>query len=87
VDERDDGPPYRIRESLERFAAVGGGIARDGTVVTAPDEWVVAKNLLAICDRFHCVPSVAEQEEMWVFQLMQMEAIMRPEEGGDIEIG
>jgi hypothetical protein len=46
--------------------------------VEPPTEWVVVSNILAICDRFKCTPSVAVKEDISVLTMMDMEQIMRP---------
>jgi len=39
--------------------------------------------ILGLCDRFHCLPDVAEQLDAGVLRLLRIEELARPPQDGD----
>jgi hypothetical protein len=72
------------RRTLERYRDFAGAIYPDGSAVAEPLEYTEARTILAVCDRFKCLPSEAMEEGAGILRLMKIEAMGRPpqDEGG-----
>ena len=64
-----------FREAVTLWAAVPGGIDTDGNFVTEPNELTEARWILAMCERFHCLPSALMDEDAELLRLLTIEGL------------
>ena len=72
--------PKSLERRLTLWRDFGGSITRTGEVVSRPGELAEAELLLAVCDRFKCLPSQARGEDAGILRLLKIEQLGRRKE-------
>lgn len=78
----DAGRARPFGSAIDRWLAVGGGVAADGTVVGKPGELTRAELTLGLCERFGCLPSQLYAEDGDLLRLLAIERRGRRDETG-----
>lgn len=62
------------------WSAVGGAWDSEGRMIGKPAELVEAEVIVALCERFHCLPSALLREDVGFLKLLEIHALGHPPE-------
>jgi hypothetical protein len=86
VDDRDRRSAEPFARDLTIWRDFAGGTTTSGGSIVKPGELAEAELVLGLCDRFHCIPEVAEEMDAGVLRLLKIEELgTRREEAIDPE--
>jgi hypothetical protein len=71
-----------FRTAIRRFKHVGGGIDRDGRMITKPWELEEAELIDGFCQRYSCLPSQLLEEDATILRMLAIVHEGKPEDNG-----